>query len=82
METIFDWLAIAIFAGLVVLFLNRSVPEGRSDDPLWRYAPPAVGCAVGNYLGNNEQPVLGFAVIAAVIAYTFYILKPFQDLRS
>lgn len=82
MQTIFDWLAIAIFAGLVVLFLNRSLPEGRTDDPLWRYAPPAVGCAVANYLGNHDQPTIGFALIAAVIAYTLYVLRPFRHQRS
>jgi len=82
METIFDWLAIAIFAGLIVLFLNRSVPERRSDDPIWHYAPPAAGCAVANYFGNHGQPAVAFAVIAAVIAYTFYVLRPFRDLRS
>ena len=82
METIFDWLAIAIFAALAVLFLNRSVGEGRASDPIWRYAPPALGCAVANYLGNHDQPAFGFALLAAVVAYTLYVLRPFRDVRS
>lgn len=82
MTTLFDWLTIALFAALIVLFLNRSTSSGTPSDSMWHYAPPAVGCAAANYLGNHEQAALGFAVVALVIGYVVYFLKPFRDLRS
>lgn len=75
METIYDWVTIAIFAGLIVLFLQRSVAEVQTDRVI-DYLPPAVGCAVGNYLGNNDQPLLAIIVIAAVPIYIWFVLKP------
>ena len=33
METVYDWVTVAIFAGLIVLFLQRSV--GPERDQLW-----------------------------------------------
>ena len=82
METIFDWITVVLFAGLIVLFLNRSMSSGSSRDPIWHYAPPAIGCALANYFGNHEQTAFGFAIVAAVIGYTVYVLKPFRDVRS
>lgn len=75
METIYDWVTVAIFAGLVVLFLQRSTAEEPSDR-LIDYLPPALGCAVANWLGNNGYPVPAVLAIAAVGAYTWYVLKP------
>jgi hypothetical protein len=82
METVFDWLTVGIFAGLVVLFLQRSVSPGPARDSILHYVPPAIGCALANYLGNNDQEVLAFAILAAVVVYTFMVLKPFSHLRS
>lgn len=75
METIYDWVTVAIFAGLVVLFLQRSTAEEPSDR-LIDYLPPALGCAVANWLGNNGYPLFAVLAIAAVGAYTWYVLKP------
>ena len=82
METVFDWLTVGIFAGLVVLFLQRSVSPGPARDLILHYVPPAIGCALANYLGNNDQEVLAIAILAAVVVYTFLVLKPFSHLRS
>ena len=76
METIYDWVTVAIFAGLIVLFLQRSTAEVQVDRVI-DYLPPALGCAVGNYLGNHDQHLLAILVIAAVPAYTWFVLKPF-----
>jgi hypothetical protein len=81
-ETIFDWVTVAIFAALVVLFLQRSMATGPAQDTVWHYLPAALGCAVANYLGNHGQEALAVAMIGAVILYTIFILKPFGDLRS
>jgi hypothetical protein len=75
-ETIYDWVTIALFAGLIVLFLQRSTADEPSDRMI-EYLPPAIGCALGNYLGNHDQHILAVLVIAAVPVYTWFVLKPF-----
>jgi hypothetical protein len=85
MQTIYDWVTVAIFAGLIVVFLQRSVGEGEPQDSILSYLPPALGCAVSNYFGNEglEQGIVAYqllaaAGIAAVLAYTYYVIKPFK----
>ena len=85
METPYDWVTIAIFAGLIVIFLQRSVGDGEPQDSIWSYLPPSIGCAVSNWFGNEAWEngntvyhaiaVLG---IAAVLVYSYVVLKPFQ----
>ena len=75
METPYDWLTLAIFAGLIILFLQRSTAETPSDRMI-QYAPPAIGCAVANYLGNHEQHALAILAIVAIVVYIWVILKP------
>jgi len=82
MVTVFDWVTVGMFAALVVLFLQRSVSPGPAKDSMLQYIPPAIGCALANYLGNNDQELLAVAIIAAVVVYTFLVLKPFSQLRS
>jgi len=57
MQTIFDWVTMAVFSGLVVLFLNRSMAPEEKQDNIYHYGPPALGCAVANYLGNHDWRV-------------------------
>jgi hypothetical protein len=85
MQTIYDWVTVAIFAGLIVIFLQRSVGDGEPQDSILSYLPPAIGCAVSNYFGNEglEQgnaayQILAALGIAAVIGYTYFVIKPFQ----
>lgn len=76
MQTIFDWVSLALFAGLAVLYLQRSV----SDEPRDRiidYLPPAIGCGLGNYLGNHGYPIVATLVLLVVIANILIVLKPF-----
>jgi hypothetical protein len=84
METPYDWLTVAIFAGLIVIFLQRSVGEGEPTDSIWSYFPPSIGCAVANQLGNHAVKngalifhVAAIAVVAAVLTYIFKVIKPF-----
>lgn len=79
METAYDWITLAIFGGLIVLFLDRS-SKPDPQDHLWQYLIPSVGCAVANYLGNGGHHVLAVAVIVAALAYTVVVLKPFGAL--
>lgn len=75
MQTIFDWLSLIVFSGLAVLFLQRSV-SGESLGRMAFYLPPAGGCALANWLGNNGAPVAGAAALAASVAYIALVLKP------
>lgn len=75
METFWDWLTVFCFAGLVTLLLQRSLEE-NPPDKLWQYAPPAVGFAVSNYVGNEEIHWLAALILATAIGYIFVVLKP------
>lgn len=75
METVYDWVTMAIFAGLVVLFLQRSSAEEPSDS-LWSYLGAGVGCAVANYIGNGGQHAIAVVAIIATLAFIFIVLKP------
>lgn len=77
MNTVFDLLAMMIFAGLIVLFLQRSLGETQYKDAMWQYLVAAVGCAVSNYLGNNGYAIPAVVMIVATLAFIFYVLRPF-----
>lgn len=86
MSTVFDFLTVGIFAGLIVLFLKRSVGEDGAldlaeeappDDHLWQYLVAATGCAVANYVGNEGYAIPAVALIIATLAFIAYVLRPF-----
>ena len=77
MSTIYDFVTIVLFAGLVILFLQRSVAD-EPTDKIYLYAPPAIGCAVANYLGNAHQDAWAVIILAAVVGYSIFVLKPFK----
>ena len=77
METVYDWLAVAVFAFLVILFLHRSVDVDEPRDHLWQYLLAGVGCALTNWLGNEGLDLLGVAALLTTLAYIFYALRPF-----
>ena len=81
METVWDWVTIICFGGLVVLMLQRSVEE-KTRDHLMEYLFPALGCAVANYLGNraveNGDVIfhIGAGLVLVLVAvYVFKVLK-------
>jgi hypothetical protein len=84
-KTIYDFVTVGLFAGLVILFLQRSTaPEPQ--DHMYQYAPPAIGCALANWLGNqavelNNQGfhIAAIATIVASIGYVIVVLKPFNQ---
>lgn len=92
-QTIYDWVTVAIFAGLVVLFLQRSSGEAEPRDHIWQYLAASVGCAVANYLGNNAVKnnsgntpdylghVLAVVTLLGTLAYILFALKPFKRSR-
>lgn len=86
MQTVYDWATMIVFAGLIVLFLQRS--QGAPRDHLWQYLIAAVGCAGTNYLGNEgfklESMVYHFAAVAtglATVAFIAIVLRPLDGLK-
>jgi len=77
METVYDWVTMALFAGLAVLFLQRSMEEELRDSIL-HYLIAGVGCALANYLGNSGQDILAVLLIVATIGFILHFIKPFQ----
>lgn len=78
MQTPYDWVTIAIFAGLIVIFLQRSQADSTVRDSMISYLPPALGCAVANYLGNEEYHVFAILTIALIFAYVALVIKPYE----
>jgi hypothetical protein len=79
MDTIYDWVSLAIFAGLIVLFLQRSTSDHQGKDAsLLAYLAAGAGCAIANYAGNQGQDVIAVLLLAATVAFIIFYLKPFK----
>lgn len=74
METAYDWLTMAVFAGLIVLFLQRSTARDPVDT-IWHYMPPSIACAFSNYFGNNGAGLVAILLLVAIAAYVVLVLK-------
>jgi hypothetical protein len=81
LETIYDWLSVAVFGVLVVLFLHRSAQDREPTDTIYHYIPPAVGCAVANYVGNHGQGPLSIVMMVGILIYIVLVLKPFGGIK-
>src|SRR3546814_16857949 len=77
-STIYDWVAIGLFAALIVLFLQRSTSDGPEIDTIWHYLPPSLGCALVNYSGNEGKDGLANRLLAGGIIYVPMSLSPFS----
>jgi hypothetical protein len=74
----------AVFAALVVLYLQRSASPDPPQDRIYHYAPPALGCAASNYVGNlgvtsgrMDLQLFAGVILGASVVYIFHILRPF-----
>jgi asparagine N-glycosylation enzyme membrane subunit Stt3 len=82
MSSIYDWVSLAIFAGLIVLFLQRSTGEQAEQDvSLIYYLGAGVACAVANYAGNHGQDVIAIVLLVATVAFVTLYMKPFKIKR-
>lgn len=84
METPYDWGTVIVFAGLIVLFLQRS--QGVARDHLWQYLIAAVGCAATNYVGNEAiklgdtlYHVAAVGLGVATLGFIWFVLQPFSE---
>lgn len=78
MTTAHDWITLILFSILLVIFLQRSTGPAVRGDHILLYAPPAIGCAVANYLGNHDNEVLALLLEFAVVTYVIVALKPYR----
>jgi hypothetical protein len=83
LSTVYDWVTVAIFAGLVVLFLQRSTGLGPPRDSMLHYLVASAGCAVANYFGNKAvggagivYHLIAIAIIAGTLAFVHVTLRP------
>ena len=76
MKTAYDWITVMIFAGLVTHFLHQSSKPEGSGHSIWLYMVACIGCGVANWLGNNHWDIAAIALIAATLAYSFYVFGP------
>jgi len=74
METVYDWITVLIFAGLLTLFLSRSAGETIAGDSIGHYLVSSCGCAVTNWLGNEGRDVMALAVLVATLGYIYHFL--------
>ncbi|ABQ68728.1 XrtV sorting system accessory protein [Rhizorhabdus wittichii] len=89
METVYDWVTVAIFAGLVVLFLQRSTGDEPPRDSMLHYLAASAGCAVANYFGNKAVAggglvyhLIAVAVIVGTLAFVHVVLRPLDKPRG
>lgn len=76
MSTIYDWISVAIFAAIVVIFMQRSIGPRPDWDRMVNYLPPSLGCALGNYLGNEGYDLVAVAVLVLVVVYIVKVIRP------
>ena len=78
MKSIYDLVSLCLFAGLAILFLQRSASSKPDRVALWRYGVAGLGCAAADVLGNNGYQIAAIAALAAVVAFSVVMLKPFE----
>ncbi len=78
MKTIYDIVSMVMFAGIAVLYLQRSASEEQDSVAIWKYGVVALGCAGGNMLGNQGHPIVAGAMLIAVVIASILMLKPFE----
>lgn len=78
METLYDWWAVATFGVLSITWLSRSVNRTSFPDPALPYAICALGCALGNWLGNEGHSVFAAAVLSATLIVYLAVIRPFR----
>lgn len=79
MTTVFDWLTVAIFAGLAIIYLQRSVGARPSHDAVWKYLPAAGACMLANQLGNAGWALFATLLMCGTLAYIWFILRPLDS---
>jgi hypothetical protein len=75
MQSVYDWASVLLFCVLAITLLHRSMhPPFR--DRIVIYLPPALGCAVGNWLGNERHAAGAVFVLCASALYLVLVIRP------
>ncbi len=74
METVWDWITVMIFAGLVTLFLSRSAQREGEFDCLAHFLVGSGGCAFAYLVGIVGMGWAAGLTIGAVLVYIFHFL--------
>ena len=72
MATIFDFLTMACFAGIVIAFFQFT---DRAVKTLMHLIAPGVAFAVGNQLGNIGYTAFALLLILAGVSYAVLVLR-------
>ena len=80
MITLYDWITMALFGCIAIIFLNRSVEPARESDRTYHYLPPAIGCALADYSGNHGLGGTAILLTIVVVAYVLFVLRPLDRL--
>ena len=76
-ETPYDFIAVLLFSGLVVLFLQRSISGPPKGEGLWQYHAASVGCALFNYIVNKGLHRWAIALLVSLLVFIGLVLRPF-----
>ncbi len=76
MTTVFDWLTVAIFAVLAVIYLQRSAGTRPAHDAVWKYLPAAVACVIANQVGNAGWTLPATLLMFGALAYIWFVIRP------
>lgn len=79
MQTIHDWVTVAIFCGLITLFLHRSIDVDEPGDSLWHYLVASVGLAGTNWLGNEGRHLLALMSLGLTLIFIHHVIAPFRS---
>ena len=80
MKTPYDFITVAIFAVIALVYLQRSLAPPPRNDHTFQYVLCALGCAGANWLGNEGHDALAIPLILATAGYFLVALKPFRKL--
>jgi hypothetical protein len=78
MKNIYDLVSIIAFAGLAILYLQRSASESPDPVALWKYAAAAFGCALADYFGDHGMAIASILTFVALAVFSVTMLKPFH----
>lgn len=78
METLYDWWAVMIFGALSLTWLSRSVNKPPFPDPPFTYGLCAIGCATGNWLGNQSHSLPAVVVLLGTMALYAFVIRPLR----
>jgi hypothetical protein len=78
MKTVYDLVSMIAFAGLAILYLQRSASSSPDPVALWKYAAAAFGCALADYFGDHGMALASIATFIALGVFSAAMLKPFH----